>query len=431
MNRSKHLIIVTVLFTGTFFSSCKKSSTPPPGPGPGPSPSGSLSIQSISQDSGPDSTQVVIVGGGFSAVASEDSVFFNGHHAVIQNANDSVLAVLVPVRAGTGTVSVKVNGVTATGPVFTYQYTTTEILFAGNGNINGVDGQGRAASFFLPTGIAMESNGYLLVMQAADGRVRSVSPSGLVGSLATAFMPTIDLNRGFPGVFMQNIESISFDNSSGRVWVGDPGDNSVSYFNVSGSDVVTSLVDSIHNISGTDKGKISTFEFPTGVAAANGELYIVDNETNNMQIINNGKQIYSVLKSGTAAIRGILNAPCGIAVDASQNLYIANAGGNNILKIINDSVASVFAGSGAKGSSDGTGTAASFFSPQAITVDSSGNLYVSDTYNQHVRMISPSGIVITFPYQISYPAGLAVDPGGSTLFVADAASCVIYKISIQ
>jgi sugar lactone lactonase YvrE len=437
MTRAQHLITATCLFlsAGLFINSCKKTSTPPSGsttpPGSG---TKALSILSITPESGPDSTQVTIIGTGFNTMAAQDSLFINGKNASIIHANDSVLVVLVPLRAGTGNVSVKANGIAITGPVFTYKYTTTEILLAGNGNINGVDGQGKAASFFFPTGVAMEPNGYLLVSQAASGTIRMVSPTGQVQSLATAFIPSIDLNNGTPGVYMQNIEGIAIDNSNGRIWVGDPGDNSVSYFSSTTSPAVTQLVDSFHNVFGADTSTrmISTFEFPTGVAASNGTVFVVDNETNNMQIIDpTGKQIYAVLNTGNATIRGLLNEPSGLAVDASQNLYIANAGGNNILKITNDSVATVFAGSGTKGSADGSSSTASFFAPQAVAVDGSGNVYVSDSYNQRVRMIGTSGTVITFPYQFSYPAGLAVDPTGSTLYVADALSCVIYKITIQ
>lgn len=409
---------------------CKKTGSPSSPSGP--SPTGTLNIQSISQNSGPDSTLVMISGKGFDANPADDSVFFNGHPAFVQQANDSVLNVLVPVRAGTGDVSVKVNGVTAIGPLFTYQYTTSEMVLAGNGDINGIDGQGKAASFFFPTGIAIEPNGNLLVTQAADGRVRLVTPSGLVSSLNTSFFPSIDLNRGTFGVYQRNLESIAIDYSNNLVWVGNPGDNSVSSFSDAGPILIKTLVDSLDNLTGSDTNKISTFEFPTGVAALNGTLYIVDNETNNLQILNpRGRQIYSVLNTGSDNIRSLLNAPSGVAVDGSGNLYIANAGGNDILKITNDSIATVLAGSGLKGTADGNGTAASFFSPEGIAVDSSGNVYVSDTGNQRIRLISSSGDVITLPYQISYAAGLAVNPAGSIVYVADAAGCVIFEISIR
>jgi sugar lactone lactonase YvrE len=120
-----------------------------------------------------------------------------------------------------------------------------------------------------------------------------------------------------------------------------------------------------------------------------------------------------------------------MAVDDGANLYIANTTGNNIVKrSASTGTVSVLAGSGTKGNSDGSGTAASFWGPQGIAIDSLGNLYVADSYNGTVRMITPSGTVTTFPGKYIYPIGIVTDPAGDTIFVVDAVGCRIYKISI-
>ena len=87
--------------------------------------------------------------------------------------------------------------------------------------------------------------------------------------------------------------------------------------------------------------------------------------------------------------------PRGVAVDSSGNLYVADYGNNRIRKITSEEVVTTLAGSGTYGHHDATGTAAQFKFPQGIAVDSSGILYVADTYNHRIRKITPAGEVTT------------------------------------
>jgi hypothetical protein len=407
-------------------SSCKKSAGPSGSGGP----YGQLSILSISPDHGPGATQVTISGSGFGSVTANDSFLFNGRNAVIQSVSDSTMTVIVPVRAGTGNTSVKVSGAAATGPQFTYEYTTTQVLFAGNGNINGIDGTGRAASFFFPTGVVLDPSGNLYVTQAANGSVRTITASAMVQTLLTPFPAPIDLGGGTPGVNTYDIVGITIDNSTGLIWEADPGADKVYYFKNAEPLVVNNLQDSFAN----SNNKVTPFQIPSGIAISNGSVYLTDVLSNNIQIINaKGDQVFSVINDGKDPGFSNLNQPIGIAVDADQNMFIANCAGNDILKITSSYAVSVFAGSSTRGTADGQGAAAGFFGPTGIIMDGFGTLYVTDAYNQRIRIISSAGFVTTLPmqYGISYPSGIAVTPDGSTLFVTDAVSCVIYKFSIQ
>jgi len=97
----------------------------------------------------------------------------------------------------------------------------------------------------------------------------------------------------------------------------------------------------------------------------------------------------------------------------------------------------------AMGSANGTGSGATFLSPQALVADSSGNLYVADTGNSVIRKVTPQGVVTTFagtpgvtgttdgPGSVAlfnYPCGIAIDPSGN-LYVADTYNCTIRKIT--
>ena len=95
---------------------------------------------------------------------------------------------------------------------------------------------------------------------------------------------------------------------------------------------------------------------------------------------------------GTAASFGY---PRGVAVDSGGNVYVADYTGHKIRKITPAGVVTTLAGSGAQGAVDGTGTAASFSWPQGLAVDNSGNVYVADSENYKIRKITPAGVVTT------------------------------------
>ena len=86
--------------------------------------------------------------------------------------------------------------------------------------------------------------------------------------------------------------------------------------------------------------------------------------------------------------------PAGIALDRSGNIFVVDERNHAIRKITPSGVVSTFAG-GKQGFNDGVGTAATFYRPEGLGIDSNDNLYVADYYNNAVRKINPSGVVTT------------------------------------
>ena len=130
----------------------------------------------------------------------------------------------------------------------------------------------------------------------------------------------------------------------------------------------------------------------------------------------------------------------GAAVaDDSGNVFVTDTGNRVIRRITPAGVVSTFAGSGRPGTADGPGTTASFDTPRKLVFDTGGNLYVSD--GNRIRKITPAGLVTTLAggtsghadgigasAQFVGPDGLALDPAGGALYVADTGSNAIRKV---
>jgi sugar lactone lactonase YvrE len=123
--------------------------------------------------------------------------------------------------------------------------------------------------------------------------------------------------------------------------------------------------------------------------------------------------------------------PYGVAVDGTGTVYVADTLNHTVRKITSGGVVTTLAGlAGSSGFADGTGSAARFYRPEGIAVESNGNLYVADTYNSAIRKISPVGAVTTVAGPsagIGSPRGVAVDDSGN-LYASDEAN-VIRKIT--
>jgi sugar lactone lactonase YvrE len=156
-----------------------------------------------------------------------------------------------------------------------------------------------------------------------------------------------------------------------------------------------------------------------------------------------GLALVSGATNGTGT-NAVFSDPAAIAVDASGNFFVADSQNHAIRKITTNGVVATFAGKlGVSGSANGTGTSAQFDSPSGLAFDAGGNLFVSDTGNSTIRKIKPSGAVSTFAgiagesgftngvaggAQFSSPLGIAVAPDG-TIYVADSGNHCIRVIS--
>ena len=145
------------------------------------------------------------------------------------------------------------------------------------------------------------------------------------------------------------------------------------------------------------------------------------------------------------------NNPNGVAVDSAGNVYVADSGNHTIRKVTPAGVVTTLAGlAGSPGSADGTGSAARFFQPSGLATDPAGNLYVADSRNSTIRLVTSAGKVTTLAgiagrpghtdgpssaaesnaAQFCDPHDVAVDRAGN-VYVADTANQRIRKVTTK
>lgn len=254
--------------------------------------------------------------------------------------------------------------------------------FAGvAGDFGDVGGTGAEARFNQPWGAAFDRDGNAYVADRDNDLVRRISPAGVV----TAAASTRDVGTREPvGVAIDrqgNIFVACARNTIIKVsptsWIPTP---------FAGKDLTFG-----HN---DGPGASATFHYPLGITIGPDDtLYVTD--TGN-------KCIRTVSPQGVVGTLAIANtdtmlvAPNGIAMDAAGNLYVTDRTQNTIHKITPAGVMTILAGSPfQEGSVDGVGAAARFRGPCGVAVGSNGNLFVTDTGNNLIRMITPDGTVTT------------------------------------
>ena len=291
-----------------------------------------------------------------------------------------------------------------------------------------------------PGGIALDSSGRLYIADSLNHRIRmlsggvvsTVAGNGLAGYEGDGGSATgLDAKLNFP-------EGVAVD-SAGNLYIADTANNVIRMVNPSGQ--ITTIVGTGTQGAAGDNGVATSAQLkhPAGVAVdSSGTIYIADTGNSEIrQVI--GGNIVCFLSCGVAG--GILNNPDGVAVDSAGNLYIADTGNHRILKYASG-VLTVIAGTGVLGFSGDGGPAANaqLNNPEGVVVDSAGLVYIADSYNGRIRKIFPDGTINTIGgtgqvgfggdggaatrASFYFPYGLAVDGQGNVYLSDTGNGCI-------
>lgn len=341
---------------------------------------------------------------------------------------------------------VKTNPVVSTPTPLPVPGTITFSTLAGLAGTKGsVDDSGTNARFNVPSAVAVDSAGNLYVADTANNIIRSITSDGVVNTLAglAGSGGSIDgdgSDARFLGPF-----GIATD-SDGNVYVADMANDTIRKITPNG---VVSTLAGVPKYSGSNDGTGDNARFrnPWAVAVdAAGNVYVADSSNDTIRKIGPGGMVTTLAglagKAGSADGNGAKARfwnPHGVAVDAAGNVFVSDTSNDTVRKITPGGLVTTLAGfPGAPGNSDGAGARARFSSPQELSVDGAGNVFVADADNSVIRKITPAGVVSTVAgrasvpagagvgVRFSHPAGVAVDSAGN-LYVADTGNHTIRK----
>ena len=270
---------------------------------------------------------------------------------------------------------------------------------AGNNLYGHVNGQGTNATFQGPNGIAVDTNGVLYVADTLNYCIRKITPDGQVsvfaGSGIAGFADGLSTEAQF-----NRPESLAID-TFGILYIIDTKNNKIRKIYPDGQ--VITFAGSIQG-SSDGQGTNAEFYFPGGIAVdKNGMVYVADARNHKIRMIYTDGTVSTFAGSVQGFADGIgidsqFSYPTGITVD-SGIIYVADRGNARIRKILPSGHVTTLAGGFIPSPNnlykDGTGTAASFRSPSGITIDTRGNLYVTDTDNNIIRKVTSEGVVTT------------------------------------
>ncbi len=263
------------------------------------------------------------------------------------------------------------------------------LTLAGSGSVGSMDAKRLAAHFYRPTGIAVAHDGTLYVAEVDNHLIRKITPQGAVVTLAGSGKAG-DVDGIGSKAWFNKPYNLVLDHE-GNLLVTELGNHKIRKVTPQGK--VTSFAGAAQ--AGKRDGSLgfARFHAPAGIAiAASGRIYIADSLNHQIRMIENNRvtlfagsgKIGSTDGKGVAAA---FNHPLGLAVDAAGNLYVADSGNHQIRMISPKGIVKTIAGSLAGGDKDGFETDAAFFSPRGITVDHQGVIYVSDFHAHKIKKI--------------------------------------------
>jgi hypothetical protein len=264
---------------------------------------------------------------------------------------------------------------------------------AGSGKQGNQDGPSGTATFNFPFGIVVDKNDNIYVSEIGFDNIRKIAPDGTVSTFAGSPTGRIGSSDGADTSATFNDPLGLATDADGNIYVADAANNKIRKITPAG--VVTTIAGNGTAGAGNGTALSATFNTPLSVAidAANN-LYVTEQKNYDVRKIAVDGTVTTVAGTGQpgsadgAGTSAGFNYPVGIVADLSGNLYVTDKGYGTIRIITPSGFVATLAGNGNQSSVDGIGYQASFNNPLGLAMDSGGNLYVMDNSSNKVRKVT-------------------------------------------
>ncbi len=285
----------------------------------------------------------------------------------------------------------------------TYTATTIAGTF-GSPGYSGDNGFANAAQLNFPWAVTVDASGNVYIADSYNNVIREVTVSN--GAIITLVG---DGTAGYSGdggaavlATLNDPAGVAID-SAGNLYISDCFNERIRVYFFGGVSTLAGNGTGAYSGDGGPAANAQLFS-PEGLAVDSaGNLYIADSQNFRVRKISTKGVITTVAGNGTPGYSGDngpatsaqLRAVYSVAVDSAGNLYIADTD-NNVIRKVSNGVITTVVGTGTRGYSGDNGPAVSarMYGPTSVAVDSAGNLYIADLFNNAVRKVS-NGVIST------------------------------------
>lgn len=321
--------------------------------------------------------------------------------------------------------------------------------------------QALSAELSSPSSVWVDSKNNIYIVDKDNDRIRMVAPGGVITTVAGVSSAEVYAGDGGKATAASLYEpnGIAID-SAGNWYIADTGNQVVRKVTPAG--IISTVAGNNYSAYSGDGGAATSASLsdPSGVALDSaGNLYIADTNNDCVRIVTTDQNIHTFAGQcsyplyqgdGGPATQAKLNKPYSIAIDAHNNVYIADTENECIRVVTPDGNIHAYAGmcngNLTEGYADGPAATAQFASPSGIAIDAEGSIYVADKGNSVIRKIVPGGTVYTIAgngrptYAVNgsaatsaslcFPLGLGLDSNGN-VYVADSQNDIVRKLTVS
>jgi len=327
---------------------------------------------------------------------------------VLEDASGNTLATEYLTGTGEGSLAVMVPGTIGIVAGVVGQWT----------NIN--DGAAAtAADLYLPSGVAVDGAGDIFIADSSHNLIREVNAStGIIQTVAGNGNPGYDPTGTIAKDTTLTLPGAIALDGAGNLYIADTDNDEVLEVNLTTGAIVARWGNGQAGFAGDGQAPNDTtteFDAPGGVTVDfSGNIFIADTGNNRVREISASTGDITTIAGGgatpatctgstdsigdgCAATSATLSTPYGVAFDPSGNMYIPDSGDNRVRVVSTSQVIATFAGDGTAGYSGDTQAAsqAELDSPLGVACDAAGNVYIADARNLVIRKINGSTHVIS------------------------------------